>query len=148
MKHESGRISADRPGLNAYRMAFAGHASPVTGHGWRLASHAFVAVLALALAGCDYLPFGYTPIKEIVSAPANFEGREVKIKGTVKDVVKLPILGQAFVLQEEGADISVMTQGTLPKMNSEVALKGTVKSAAIIGGQSLGLRVEETRRLR
>lgn len=112
----------------------------------------FIVALATAgvitLAGCDYLPFGYTPIKEIVAAPANFEGKEVKIRGTVKDAVKLPILGQAFVVQEEGADISVMTQGTLPAMNSEVALKGTVKSAAIIGGQSFGLRVEETQRLR
>ena len=134
--------------VSVYGSPITGCASAVAGHGSRVTSHAFIMVLALSLAGCDYLPFGYTPIKDIIAAPANFEGREVKIKGTVKDVMKLPILGQAFVLQEEGADVSVMTQGTLPKMNSEVALKGTVKSAAIIGGQSLGLRVEETKRLR
>jgi hypothetical protein len=35
----------------------------------------------------------------------------------------------------------------LPKSGDTIALKGTVKSAVIIGGQSLGLRVEETKRL-
>ena len=38
------------------------------------------------LAGCDYLPFGYTPIKDIVAAPANFDGKEVKLKGKVKEI--------------------------------------------------------------
>lgn len=104
---------------------------------------------ALALAGCDYLPFGYTPIKDIVAAPANFEGKEVKLKGRVRDVIKLPIVDlKAYTLQDEGGEITVTTHGALPAANAEVALKGTVKSAVIIGGHSLGLRVEETRRLR
>jgi hypothetical protein len=104
--------------------------------------------LALALAGCDYLPFGYTPIKDIVAAPAAFEGREVKLKGRVTNAIKLPILGQAFTLADGGGEIFVLAQGPLPAVNAEVALKGTVRSAAIIGGQALGLRVEESRRLR
>ena len=103
---------------------------------------------ALALAGCDYLPFGYTPIKDIVAAPATFEGKEVKLKGTVRDAVKLPILGQVFTLHDEGGEIAVTTRGALPAAGAEVAVKGTVKSAVIIGGQSLGLRVEESQRLR
>lgn len=108
----------------------------------------FALAAALALAGCDYLPFGYTPLQEIVAAPAQFEGREVKVKGRVTDVIKLPILGQAYKLQDGGAEVMVMTNGTLPAANAETALKGTVKSTAIIGGQSLGLRIEETQRLR
>ena len=103
---------------------------------------------AVALAGCDYLPFGYTPIKDIVAAPASFEGKEVKLKGKVRDAIKLPILGQVFTLHDEGGEIAVTTHGALPAANAEIALKGTVKSAVIIGGQSLGLRVEETKRLR
>ena len=107
---------------------------------------AFVALFSLA--GCDYLPFGYTPIKEIVAAPGSFEGKEVKIKGKVVDVIKLPILGQAYVVRDDDADITVMTNDTLPPLNSDVALKGIVRSTAIVGGQSIGLRVEETKRLR
>lgn len=103
--------------------------------------------VAVALAGCDYLPFGYTPIREILAAPAQFEGREVKLRGRVKDVMKLPIIGQAYTLRDDGGELVVMTKGTLPPENTEIALKGIVRSTAIIGGHSFGLRVEETRRL-
>ena len=108
-----------------------------------------VALLVVAtLAGCDYLPFGYTPIKDIVAAPANFEGKEVRLKGRVKDITKVPIVElKSFVLQDETGEISVSTQGTLPAVNDSVMVKGIVKSAVIVGGQSLGLHVSETKRL-
>jgi len=102
---------------------------------------------AFALAGCDYLPFGYTPIKDINATPAQFEGKEVKLKGRAKGVTKLLGL-KSYTLQDETGEISVVTEGQLPAENSEVALKGTVKSAMIVGGRSVGLRVEETQRLR
>ncbi|MBI2311937.1 MAG: hypothetical protein HYU77_05485 [Betaproteobacteria bacterium] len=110
-----------------------------------------VAALALAaglLGGCDSLPFGYTPVKEILAAPASFEGREVKVKGTVTDVTRIPLVNlQSFVLQEEGAEITVVTEGKLPAKGERVASKGTVTSAAIIGGKSLNLRIREIERL-
>src|SRR5262245_63721877 len=96
--------------------------------------------LAIALAGCDYLPFGYTPIKEITTAPGQFEGKEVKLKGRVKSIVKL--LGVKAYLVDDGTDsITVVTGGDLPGENAEVALKGVVHSAVIVGGTSLGLKV-------
>lgn len=110
-----------------------------------------LAALALAaglLAGCDALPFGYTPVKEIVAAPANFEGKEVKVRGAVSDVTKIPLLNlRSYVLQEEGAEITVVTGNKLPAKGEKVSTKGVVTSAAIIGGQSLGLSIEETERL-
>lgn len=107
-----------------------------------------VVLAVLALAGCDYLPFGYTPIKEIIAAPVQFEGKEVKLKGRAANITKLPILEiKIYTLQDGTGEIAVVTQGTLPAVNDSVALRGTVKSAAIIGGQSLGLRVEEVKRL-
>ena len=107
-----------------------------------------VLLVAMMLSGCDYLPFGYTQIKEIVAAPANFEGKEVKLKGKVNDITKVPILNlKSFSLQDGTGEISVATDGNLPAVGDNVALSGTVKSAAIIGGQSLGLHVKETRRL-
>ena len=101
---------------------------------------------ALALAGCDYLPFGYTPIKDITAAPANFEGREVKVKGTAGDMLQLGGL-KAFTLKDGAGEIIVLAAGALPAAKSQVALKGTVKSAVIIGGVSVGLRIEEIKRL-
>ena len=107
----------------------------------------FVCV-AVALAGCDALPFGYTPVKEIAANPASFEGREVKLKGRVVDVLRLPVLGQGYTLEQDGAQLFVVTRGKLPEMKAEVALKGTVRSAIIIGGKAAGTQVEETKRLR
>ena len=102
----------------------------------------------MALAGCDYLPFGYTPVKEIAANPASFEGREVKLKGRVVDVMKLPVIGQGYTLEQDGAQVFVATRAKLPEMKAEVALIGTVRSAVIIGGKAVGTQVEETKRLR
>ena len=113
----------------------------------RISTVTLATVLVLAAGGCDYLPFGYTPIREITAAPAQFEGKEVKIKGRARSIVKL--LGvRAFSLQDETGDITVVTDVELPAENAEVALKGVVRSAVIVGGVSLGLKVDETERLR
>jgi hypothetical protein len=102
---------------------------------------------SISMAGCDYLPFGYTPIREVTAAPAQFEGKEVKLKGRVSGIVK--VLGvKAYTLDDGTATITVATAADLPAESSEVALKGVVRSAVIIGGASLGLKVDETKRLR
>ncbi|MBI1965512.1 MAG: hypothetical protein HYV99_07570 [Betaproteobacteria bacterium] len=106
-----------------------------------------MALTAITLTGCDYLPFGYTPVREITAAPAQFEGREVKLKGRVRGILKLGGL-KAYTLQDDTGRVTVTTDGQLPAENAEVALKGTVKSALIVGGSAVGLRVEETKRLR
>ena len=103
-------------------------------------------LVLVALPGCDYLPFGYTPVKEIAAHPANFDGREVKLKGRVVDVMRLPVLGQGYTLEQDGAQLFVLTRGELPALKSEVALKGIVRSVVIIEGNALGTRVEETKR--
>jgi len=109
--------------------------------------YAAMAIALLLLAGCDALPFGYTPIRDITAAPATFEGKEVKLKGKVSSITKLPLLGvNAYTLRDDTGEISIATLGAVPAVNDQVALRGTVKSAAIIGGQVLGLRVEEIRR--
>ena len=102
---------------------------------------------AVTLGGCDYLPFGYTPVKEVVAAPGQFEGREVKLKGRATGTLNLLGL-KAFLLTDGTGEITVVTNGQLPAENAEVALRGTVSSAAIIGGSAIGLRVAETKRLR
>jgi hypothetical protein len=107
----------------------------------------FVIWAVLALGGCDYLPFGYTPIKEITSAPGQFEGKEVRLKGRASGALKLLGL-KAYTLRDDTGEIAVVTPGDLPAENAEIALKGTVRSAVIVGGASLVMRVEETKRLR
>ena len=102
---------------------------------------------ALALSGCDYMPWGYTQVKDIIAAPARFEGQEVKVKGKVVRVAKILAM-RGFVLRDETGEITVITYGRLPAENEDVASKGKVMSAVIMGTSAIGLRVEETQRLR
>ena len=102
----------------------------------------------LALSGCDYLPFGFTPVKEIVTSPAQFEGKEVRVKGKVKDIVKVPLVDlKLYVLDDGSGEVTVVTGENLPAVNETVSLKGVVESMAIMGGESIGLRIKETKRL-
>lgn len=107
-----------------------------------------LAALACALAACDALGIGFTPIKEIVAAPARFEGDEVKVSGEVTSVTKIPFVdGAAFVLRADGAELLVTTAGAPPALGDEVSVRGRVENAAIVGGRSLGLRLIELERL-
>lgn len=104
-------------------------------------------IAVLLLAGCDALGLGVTSIREVTTAPANFEGKEVRLKGRVFSVTRLPLLDmKAYTLRDDSGEITVLTQGELPAVNDTVGVSGKVSSAVIIGGQSLGLRVEEVRR--
>ncbi len=116
--------------------------SPVTGH-WSLFIVMTLAVITMA--GCDY--FGFTPIKEIVATPAHFDGKEVKIQGRVTRVAKVLAM-KGYNLRDETGEITVITYGKLPAENEEVAIKGKVTSSVIMSGTAIGLRVEETQRLR
>jgi len=104
-------------------------------------------IAVLLLAGCDALGLGVTPIREVTAAPANFEGKEIRLKGRVLSVTKLPLIDvKTYTLRDDSGEITVSTKGELPSVNDSGGVSGTVKSAAIVGGQSLGLRVEEVRR--
>lgn len=101
----------------------------------------------LLLSGCDYLPFGQTPVKDIVAAPTQFEGKEVRIRGKVKDVTKIPLIDlDMYVVDDGSGELTVISHGTLPAVNDIVNVRGVVESAAILGGQSIGLRIKETKR--
>lgn len=112
----------------------------------RRAAAALALAAALMLAGCDY--FGFTPIKDILATPAHFEGKDVKIKGRVTKAAKVLAMS-GYNLRDETGEITVINYGGKPPAeNEEVAIKGKVKSAVIMGGSAIGLRVEETQRLR
>lgn len=104
-------------------------------------------LLGLLLSGCDYLPFGQTQVKEIVAAPVQFEGKEVRIRGKVKDVTRIPLINLSMYIVDDGSgEITVLAQDKLPAMDETVNVRGVVESAAILGGQSIGLRIKELKR--
>mgnify|MGYP001445114977 CR=1 FL=1 len=72
----------------------------------RISYAASITAAVLLLAGCDALPYGVTPIKDITAAPANFEGKEVKLKGKVASVTKVPLLDlKAYTLRDDTGTI-------------------------------------------
>lgn len=106
--------------------------------------YAGLLLTVLLLAGCDYLPFGYTSVAEIIAHPASFDGQDVKIRGTVEDAMKVPILDlKVYTVQDHGADVSVFTDGSLPAVGQSITVRGKVESTAIINGQSLGLHIQQ-----
>lgn len=112
----------------------------------KILSGSILAALLL-LSGCDYLPFGLTPIKELVASPTQFEGKEIRVRGKVKDVTKIPLVDiRLYVLDDGSGEVTVLAGNDLPPVNETVTVKGVVESAAILGGQSIGLRIKETKR--
>ncbi len=112
----------------------------------RIGTSAILAGLLL-LSGCDYLPFGLTPIKDIVTSPAQFEGKEVRVRGKVKDITKIPLVDlKLYVLDDGTGEVTVVSGESLPAVNETVLVKGVVESMAIVGGESIGLRIKEMKR--
>jgi hypothetical protein len=99
---------------------------------------------AALLGGCDLVGPPRVAIKDILAKPTAFEGKEVLVRGTVVSVTKLPIVPiRGYVLREDGADLSVTTDGEVPAVGDALVVKGRIESAAIIGGQSYGLALRE-----
>ena len=102
-------------------------------------------VFALAaVVGCGHLGIGATPAADIKRAPASYEGKEVFVRGTVREVTKLPIVElKAYVLADSSGEITVTTKSTPPAQGERLVVRGVVASAAIVGGHSFGLHLSE-----
>ena len=104
--------------------------------------------LLLFLSACDDLPLGFTEIGDLLVDGAAFEGREVKIRGRVTDVTKIPLLDiSGYTLEDDTGAIVVMFPKTLPTMGERIAIRGRVESLLILAGQGYGLTIREIVRL-
>ncbi|HKN18241.1 MAG TPA: hypothetical protein VJW95_00485 [Dissulfurispiraceae bacterium] len=104
--------------------------------------------LVLTVVACDELPFGYTKIGDIVKNPAAFDGMEIKIRGKVTNVTKLPFIQIKFYSLDDGTgQILVTTEKNIPGMEEKVAVKVRIESMAIGDNQSIGLHAKEVKRL-
>lgn len=119
----------------------------VTREGRRLVCLLLSIAASLALMGCERLEFGYTKIRDLSNNPSQYDGQEIKIRGKVVDVLKLPFLGTMYMAKDDsGGEILVITSATTPGIGSEVRLKGVFGVVAILGGQAIGPHVRESQR--
>jgi hypothetical protein len=102
----------------------------------------FLALVSLlVLAGCK----GATPIKELLDDPSRYEGKTVRIAGTVSSAAG--VLGAGFYQVDDGTGkMSVVTKsGGVPRDGAKVGVEGTLKTGYTIGTQSLTVMLESKR---
>lgn len=104
-------------------------------------------VLAFAaLTACSALGIGITPIGDIVANPSRFDNADVRVKGKVSNVNKVPLIGtRLYTLRDDSGEITIVApeNGTLPAAGSVVTVRAKVMTAAIVQGEALGLRLAE-----
>lgn len=90
---------------------------------------------------------GITLIREINAAPANFDGKEITLKGIPKDPTRIPLVNlKMYVLEDGSGEITVLTEFDLPKMNEEITIRVKVQALAIVKGEAVGLTATELER--
>lgn len=103
----------------------------------------------LVAGGCASLPLGFTDIREIKAAPASFDGKEVKLKGRIKVLAKLPLIEAALYALDDGTGeiMIIPADKSLAAEQGAVAISGVVDSVAVVGGTSLGLHIKDAKKL-
>lgn len=105
-------------------------------------------LLSIFLAACDQsATTSLSTIGEITQGATAFEGREVKLRGTASQLLKIPLTeSKGYRLKDATGDIVVWTNGLMPVEGEEIIVRGRVENLAIIAGQSYGLTLKEIER--
>jgi len=106
--------------------------------GWSAA--VVLAAAALLAVACQGLLS--TPIKDILGNPREFDGKDVTVKGTVKESVNVLFL-KYYIVSDGTGDVAVVTEGAVPTKGQDIVVKGQVNQAFAIGDKSLIVIVEK-----
>src|SRR5260221_13649433 len=87
-----------------------------------------------------------TPIHDIVQKPQQFIEREVMVRGTVTNGVKLPFLPGVYWIDDGTGQIPVLTNHQAPLGATKLRVVGRVEYVAALGATPIGLHISETRR--
>lgn len=106
--------------------------------GRRRVAHAAVFLLALSACG----RFFTTSVKEVLENPAAYEGKSVRLEGTVVDATNLLVV-KFYHLEDATGRIAVVARKAVPLRGAHVVVAGTVHQAFAIGDQNLTVVVED-----
>ena len=99
-----------------------------------------LAAALVAIAGCK----GATDIKKLLDDPAAYEGKTVRIAGTVKDSAGILNYG-VFTVDDGTGTIAVITKvGGAPREGAKVGVEGTFRSAFTLGTKTVAA-IEESK---
>jgi hypothetical protein len=104
-----------------------------TVHGPRLL---LAATLLVLLAACSR-------IADIEAHPRDYAGREVSVRGTVKEVFGLFVV-RYFTLDDGSGTIGVVSERPLPQRGEHIRVTGQVREAFALGDRTTLVLVETT----
>ena len=91
---------------------------------------------ALLLSAC-----GSVRIRQVLSDPARYNNRDVRVDGRVLRAAGIP-LGGAYQVDDGTGSILVISRGPVPASGSRVAVKGRVRSGVTLMDRSFGTTLE------
>jgi len=99
-------------------------------------------IIAVVIAAALYIsrghvgPLGAVQIQDILDNTHKFDGETVRIKGTVTD--SMGVFGRGFYRVDDGTGgIWVATSHGVPAKDKDVAVRGKVSTALVIGDQAV-----------
>jgi len=96
-------------------------------------------LMVLLAAACE--TFGTTPIGKILEKPREYADTTVVVSGKVTEIFGLVFI-KYFIVEDKTGSIAVVTDKPLPKMGSEIKVRGIVKEAFSLGDQQLLVLIE------
>ncbi|HET9262230.1 MAG TPA: hypothetical protein VFO14_04225 [Vicinamibacterales bacterium] len=103
-----------------------------------------VSIAALILAGCA---LATSPsVAELKYNPGRYQDKTVAIEGVVTSSWGVPLVPFRFYRVDDGTgEMTVLSQsGRVPTKGARVRVKGRVNEVATLGGQSVGLHIQQT----
>ena len=98
----------------------------------------------VVLAGCARLGLGFSQIGDVLAAPQSYSGKEILIRGTVRNVLKVPFVAiRLYSVRDATGEINVRTDKEPPLSGSQVHVRGVIDTIAVIGDQNVGLHLRE-----
>lgn len=107
-----------------------------------------IVLTVLLLPSCSQLGIGFTKIGDLLANPQKYSTKEVRIRGRVTNVLKLPFVEtKIYSIRDDSGEISVRTERKAPMAGeTEVRVKGVLDTVATIGDQNVGLHLREVER--
>ena len=95
----------------------------------------------VALSACA----GVTPINDLMANPGRYDGKTVRVEGTVKGAAGALGVG-GYQLDDGTGTLTVISErGGIPTTGARISVKGTFEALATLGTRSLAVLREESR---